>query len=62
MALSKYEIQKRSNEKLGLKMRGYRLPAETVDDIANLAKAAGISQAALIIAAIAAYKEQQGIM
>lgn len=61
MALSKYEIQKRSDAKLGLKMRGYRLPAETVDEIARVAKAQGIAQAALIVEALEAYKEKHGL-
>lgn len=57
MALSKYEIQKKSDARRGLKVRGYKLPAETVEAIAALAKETGKSQAAVIVEAIAAYRE-----
>lgn len=61
MALSKYEIQKKSDARRGLKVRGYKLPAETVDEIAHLAKLGNKSQAAVITEAIAAYKTLNGL-
>ena len=61
MVLSKYEIQKKSDARRGLKVRGYKLPAETVEEIAALAKACNKSQASVIVEAIAAYKELNGL-
>lgn len=61
MALSRYEINKHSEQKRGIVTRGYKLPETTVELIKNTAKAQGISQAALIEAAVRAYAEKQRI-
>lgn len=52
MALSRYEIQKKSEAKRGIVTRGYKLPAEVVAEITRLAKERGQSQAAVIAEAI----------
>jgi predicted DNA-binding protein len=48
MALSKTEIQKRSNEKRGVKPKGYKLPIETIEMITELSKMTGKPQGAII--------------
>lgn len=53
MALSRYEIQKKSDAKRGIVTRGYKLPAAVVAQIPRLAKERGQSQAAVIAEAIA---------
>lgn len=53
MALSRYEIQKKSDAKRGIVTRGYKLPAEVVAEIARLASERGQSQAAVIAEAVA---------
>lgn len=57
MALSRAEIQKRSDEKRGVKSKGYKLSLEVIDMIAELSKTTGDSQAAIIEAAIKLYKD-----
>ena len=52
MALTRQEIQKKSDEKRGLIVRGYKLPAATVTLIKQLAEQRNISQAALITEAV----------
>lgn len=58
MALSRAEIQKRSDEKRGVKSKGYKLSLETIEMIAELSKATGDSQGAIIEAAIKLYKDK----
>lgn len=52
MALSHYEIQKKSNKKQGLVTRGYTLPLETVNLIKQIAADKNMSQAAVITEAV----------
>lgn len=61
MALTRHEIQQKSDARRGLKVRGYKLPVETVDEIARLAKASGKSQAAVITEAIALWAQAHGL-
>lgn len=61
MALTRHEIQQKSDAKRGLKVRGYKLPTETVDEIARLAKVSGKSQAAVITEAVTLWAEAQGL-
>ncbi|MCX8587306.1 MULTISPECIES: ribbon-helix-helix domain-containing protein [unclassified Gilliamella] len=56
MALSKSEIQKRSDEKRGVKSRGYKLPIETIELISELSKLTGTPQSKIIENAISMYK------
>ncbi|UOO76042.1 ribbon-helix-helix protein, CopG family [Neisseria sp. Dent CA1/247] len=55
MALSPNEIQKRSDEKRGVKAKSYKLPKETIELITALAKKTGKSQAAIINEAVRLY-------
>ncbi|OCG19615.1 hypothetical protein [Gilliamella sp. WF3-4] len=55
MALSKAEIQKRSDEKRGVKSKGYKLPLETIDMITELSKTTRKPQSAIICDAIKLY-------
>jgi predicted DNA-binding protein len=57
MALSKAEIQKRSDEKRGVKPKGYKLPIETIEMIAELSEITGKPQGAIISDAIKLYKD-----
>lgn len=56
MALSKSEIQKRSDEKRGVKSRGYKLPIETIELISELSKLTGTPQSKIIENAILMYQ------
>lgn len=56
MTKSRAEIQKKSDDKRGVTTKTYRLPKTVVAEIAALAKQQNISQGALLIAALAAYK------
>ena len=55
MAKTRYQLQRESDARLGLKMRGYRLPVATIEEIARIARARGMSQAAVIEAAVRAF-------
>ncbi|MEX9214819.1 hypothetical protein AB7W40_22570 [Providencia rettgeri] len=61
MAQSITAIQKRSDEKRGVKSKGYKLPVTTIDLIASLADEAGKSQSNIITEAIALYAKQRNI-
>ena len=52
MALSRTEIQKRSDEKRGIVQKNFKLPSETVESIKAEAEKRGIPQAALIALAV----------
>lgn len=52
MALSHYEIQKKSDKKRGVVTRGYTLPLETVSLIKQIAADKNMSQAAVITEAV----------
>lgn len=56
MALLKSEIQKRSDEKRGVKSRGYKLPIETIELISKLSKQTGAPQSKIIENAILMYQ------
>ncbi|OCG60818.1 hypothetical protein [Gilliamella sp. Nev3-1] len=56
MALSRAEIQKRSDEKRGVKPKGYKLSIETIEMIAELSKSTGKSQGMVIEEAIKLYR------
>lgn len=56
MVLSRAEIQKRSDEKRGVKSKGYKLQIETIEMITELSKTTGKSQGAIIEDAIKLYK------
>jgi predicted DNA-binding protein len=57
MALSKAEIQKRSDKKRGVKSKGYKLPIETIEMIAELSEITSKPQGAIISDAIKLYKD-----
>jgi predicted DNA-binding protein len=56
MALSRAEIQKRSDDKRGVKPKSYKLPLETIDTIIALSNGTGKSQSKIIEEAIKLYK------
>ena len=56
MALSRAEIQKRSDEKRGVKPKGYKLQIEKIEIITELSKRKGKSQGMIIEEAIKLYK------
>ncbi|SCC24798.1 ribbon-helix-helix protein, CopG family [Gilliamella intestini] len=57
MALSRAEIQKRSDDKRGVKPKSYKLPLETIDTIIALSNGTGKSQSKIIEEAIKLYKD-----
>ncbi|MWP49100.1 MULTISPECIES: ribbon-helix-helix protein, CopG family [unclassified Gilliamella] len=57
MALSRAEIQKRSDDKRGVKSKSYKLPIETIDTIIALSNGTGKSQSKIIEEAIQLYKD-----
>lgn len=59
MALSRAEINQRSNEKLGATTKTYKLKIQTIEQIKQLSEQLGISQSQLISNAISAYAEQK---
>lgn len=58
MALSRTELQSRSDEKRGVKAKTYKLPLSTIADIEQLSRERGIPQNQLITQAIALLKAQ----
>lgn len=56
MALSKSEIQKRSDEKRGVKPKGYKLTIETIELISELSRQTGAPQSKIIENAILMYQ------
>ncbi|MCP1659344.1 hypothetical protein [Neisseria perflava] len=52
MALSRNEIQKKSEEKRGVKVKGFKLKLEDIALIEQTAAALGISQADLVVRAV----------
>ena len=59
MALSRTEIQQKSDSKRGVKTFAYKLPQETGDAIARLAEERGMTRAAVIAEAIALLMVQE---
>lgn len=57
MAQSTADIQKRSDEKRGVKSKGYKLPVETIDLIARLSDETGQPQSAIITEAVKIFAE-----
>ena len=57
MIQSASDIQKRSDEKRGMKPKTYKLHLNTIDRIELLASHSGISQAAIIANAIDIYEQ-----
>ena len=56
MAQSIAAIQKRSDEKRGVKSKGFKLPVDTIDMIAQLSEQTGKPQSAVITEAIRLYE------
>lgn len=56
MALSRAEIQKRSDERRGVKPKSYKLSFETIDTIIALSDETGKSQSKIVEEAIQLYK------
>jgi predicted DNA-binding protein len=56
MALSRAEIQKRSDDKRGVKSKSYKLQIETIHTIIELSNESGKSQSKVIEEAIQLYK------
>lgn len=57
MAKSITDIQKKSDEKRGVKSKGFKLPLATISAIERLASETGKSQAAIITGAIELYEK-----
>lgn len=57
MALSRAVIQKKSDEKRGVKSKGYKLPVEIIDLIIELSTKTEKSQSKIIEEAILMYKK-----
>lgn len=53
------EIQKRSDEKRGVKTKAFKLPLSVIAEIEQLSQANQLSQNQLIIQAIEAFKQSQ---
>jgi len=52
MAKSISEIQQKSDDKRGVRSKGYKLPVTTIELIEALSKQAGIAQSAVITKAV----------
>lgn len=61
MALSRNEIQKKSNAKRGVRAKSYILSEETIALIDRLAEARGISKGALVAEMAQGYAALHGI-
>lgn len=57
MAQSIADIQKRSDEKRGVKSKGFKLPLETIDLIAKLSDDTGKPQSAIITEAVKMFSD-----
>lgn len=57
-SLTNTEIQKRSDEKRGVKIKSFKLPLSVIEDIELLSEQNEISQAQLIAQAIECFKEK----
>ncbi|MCW9717385.1 ribbon-helix-helix protein, CopG family [Avibacterium sp. 21-599] len=57
MALSRSEIVKRSEEKHGIKLKGFKLPLTTIAKIEQLSKQLDIPQNQLIIQAVELFEQ-----
>ncbi|MDH2925582.1 ribbon-helix-helix protein, CopG family [Lonepinella koalarum] len=60
MALSRTEIVNRSNEKRGIRQKGFKLPLEVIAEIERLSQQHGIPQNQLIIQAVECFKQVKG--
>lgn len=60
MAMSITEIQKRSDEKRGVKTKAFKLPLSVIAEIEQLSQVNKLSQNQLIIQAIEAFKREKG--
>lgn len=58
--LTTTEIQKRSDEKRGIKLKSFKLPVAVISKIEQLAQAHDIPQNQLIIQAVALFEQSQG--
>lgn len=59
MAMSIAEIQKRSDTKRGVKVKGFKLHLDTITLIEQLSKERNISQTQLVTQAVQQFAEQQ---
>lgn len=59
-ALTLTEIQKRSDEKRGVKTKAFKLPLSVIAEIEKLSQENQISQNQLIIQAVEAFKQVKG--
>lgn len=58
MALSRTEIQKKSDAKRGVKIKSFKLSVEVVEDIAQLSEVLGISQSQLLTNMVSEWKQR----
>lgn len=61
MALSRNEIQKKSDTKRGIVQKNFKLRGETVELLARLAEHTGKPQNNVLADALAAYAEKMGL-
>lgn len=57
--LTLQEIQKRSDEKRGVKIKAFKLPVAVIADIEQLSQELGIPQNQLIIQAVELFEQSQ---
>lgn len=60
MKLSTNELKARSDEKRGVKVKGFKLPIAFIAEIEQLSEQYGIPQNQLLIQAIEAFKRENG--
>ncbi|OOF37953.1 ribbon-helix-helix protein, CopG family [Rodentibacter rarus] len=60
MKLSTNELKARSDEKRGVKVKGFKLPITFIAEIEKLSQDLGIPQNQLIIQAVELFKSQKG--
>ena len=58
MTLSRREIQAKSDAKRGVKIKGFKLPIEIIEEIEELSKVLNIPQNQLIIKAFKEFKSR----
>lgn len=61
MAKTRNQIQTESDARRGVKLKAFKLPIAVIDDFERIAAQQGLTNNALLIAALEAYKKQENI-
>lgn len=61
MALSRNEIQKRSDEKRGVKNKAFKMKLEDIALIEQMAQQTGRTQLDILVAALHEYRDKHGL-